>query len=354
MALELSFRSKKVSQKDMVILLTSLSYMLQAGLTPRDGVDILLQDPNNKINPAGLKTLIDSLDSGLTLAETFRDNESIFGAGLWRQVDAAQRTGKVPECLLRISNQLKSKGDVVGKIRGALVYPCFVLVAALFAAYFLFTGTIPEMGAMMQEFGADLPPLTKAMMAISEVAARYSVLIILGFLAAVTGLVWCLKHPLRLRWHKFLTKFVLSGGISINMNYSQVYTLLNDMIENGAHTVEALRVSASSVLNTFIVSELQACASTMEREGIGLAEALLTASTMPHDDRLMLNVGSRTGREMEILRDMASRRAIAANESITRLLELMTPIIMVFVCIIVGVLVVSIYMPMLTMASSMR
>ena len=346
--------SKKVSQKDMILLCTSLSYMLTAGLTPRDGVDIIMKDPNNKINPAGLKIFIDSLDSGLTIAETFRDNEDVFGSGIWRQVDAAQRTGKVPQCLLRIASQLKNKGDVVGKIRGALVYPCFILVVAVFAAYFLFTGTIPEMGAMMEEFGAELPALTQAMMSISDIVVQYSVFIGIGLVALIVGTSYALKHPLKMKWHRFITKFFLSGSIAINMNYSQVYTLINDMIENGAHTVEALRVAASSVTNVFIMSELMDSASTMEKEGIGLAEALLSSSTMPHDDRLMLNVGSRTGREMEILKDMAERRSVAANEAIARLLEMMTPIIMVLVCAIVGVLVVSIYMPMLTMASAMR
>lgn len=354
MALNISLNSKKVSQKDMVLLCTSLSYMLTAGLTPRDGIDIIMNDPNNKINPNGLKIFIDCLDSGLTIAETFRDHEDVFGTGIWRQVDAAQRTGKVPQCLLRIASQLKSKGDVVGKIRGALVYPIFILIVAVFAAYFLFTGTIPEMGAMMQEFGADLPALTKAMMALSDFIVQYSLFIGIGLVGGIALFVWALKNPLKMKWHKFITRFFLSGSIAINMNYSQVYTLVNDMIENGAHTVEALRVAASSVSNIFILTELMECASTMEKEGIGLAEALLSASTMPHDDRLMLNIGSRSGRELEVLKDMAERRATAANEAIARLLEMMTPIIMVLVCAIVGVLVISIYMPMLTMASAMR
>lgn len=345
---------KKMSRKDLVLLFTSLSYMLTAGMTARDGVDIILQDPNNKVNTKGLNTLKDSLDGGNTLAETFRDHEDVFGYGIWRQVDAAQRTGKVPECLLRIANQLKTSGDVAGKIRGALIYPCFILAVAMAAAYFLFTNTIPEMSAMMLEFGVDLPPLTLAVMAFCDGLVTYGPVIMVGIVVGLVALIYAIKKPLRVYWHKFILRFPLSGGISVNLNYSIVYTLINDMIENGAHVVEALRVAASAASNLFIGKELLGCASVMEQEGIGLAESLLAAGSMPHDDRLMLNVGSRTGREMEILKDMAARRAIAAEESIQRLLEMMTPIIMVFVCAIVGVLVVSVYMPMLTMASSMR
>lgn len=345
---------KRMSSKDMIILLTSLSYMATAGLTLREGVDIIMQDPSGKLNQRGLQTMRDSFDEGATLSQTFRDHEDVFGGGIWRQVDAAERTGKVPECLLRIAEQFKSNNDVASKIKGALAYPIFIVVVALIAAYYLFTTTIPEMGSMMMEFGADLPPLTVTMMTFCDILVSHGVLIVGGFIVVVVLVCWALTHPLKIQWHKFITKFPLSGGISVNINYSIVYLLINDMTKNGAHAVEALRVAAASAANLFISSELLSCADAMEREGFDLAQALLASGTMPHDDRLMLNVGSRTGRQMDVLQDMAKRRKDSANEAVARLLELMTPIIMLFVCAIVGVLVVSIYMPMLTLASSMR
>lgn len=355
MAIGLSFlRSKKMSTKDMTLLFTSLSYMQTAGMTLREGVDILMQDPNSKLNRNGLQLLLDSFDEGMTLSVILKENEDVYGTGLWRQVDAAERTGKVPECLLRIAEQYKANSDVVSKIKGALAYPIFIVIVALIAAYYLFTTTIPEMGAMMAEFGADLPAMTLAVMAFCDILVDYSFLIIGGLIGGIVLLCYLLTHQFRLQWHQFILKFPLSRGISVNVNYSLIYLLVNDMTENGAHAVEALRVAASSAANLFIQRELLSCADTMEKEGYGLAQVLMEASTMPHDDRLMLSVGSKTGREMDVLKDMSVRRGIAAHESIARLLELMTPIIMLFVCAIVGVLVVSIYMPMLTMASAMR
>lgn len=349
-----SLLSKRMSTKDLTILFTSLSYMSTAGMTLREGVDILMQDPNSKLNKGGLQLMLDCFDEGLTLSVTLKEHEDVYGPGLWRQVDAAERTGKVPQCLLRIAEQYKMNSDVVSKIRGALAYPIFIVIVALVAAYYLFTNTIPEMGKMMAEFGADLPQLTLTVMAMCDALVKYSVLIAIVLVGLVIGIIYALKHPLKSQWHKFILMFPLSGGISVNINYSLIYLLINDMTENGAHAVESLRVAASSATNIFIQRELLKCADTMEREGYGLARVLEGATTMPHNDRLMLTVGSKTGREMDVLKDMSTRRGIAANEAIARLLELMTPIIMLFVCVIVGILVVSIYMPMLTMASAMR
>jgi len=343
----------RVNSKGLILLFTSLSYVKSAGLTFRDGVDIIASNKDSKINPNGLKVLSSGFDEGLVLSQILKEHEDVFGTGWWRQVDAAERTGKEAECLLRIAEQLKNNAGIMNRIRSAMVYPIMVLCVALFAAYYLMTNTIPQMGEMLAEFGGELPALTKGMMALCDAVIEYGIFIGLGIIAFIALLIWALKHPFKLKWHRFITRFPLSGGISINMNYSMVYTLINDMIENGANIVEAVRIAASSASNVFISTQLLDCADTMEREGYGLAVALQEAKSMPGDDRMMMDVGSRTGREMELLQDMAVRRRVAANEAVNTLLELLSPIIMLGVCAVVGVLVISVYMPMLTMASQM-
>lgn len=337
----------------LILMFTSLSYVKSAGLTFRDGIEILMNNKEHRINPIGLKTMRDGFDEGLVMSQILQEHEDIYGQGWWRQVNAAERTGKESECLLRIADQLKNNASIVSRIRSAMTYPIFVLVIAAFAAYYLLTNTIPQMGEMLMEFGGELPPLTKAMMAVCDAMIKYGVLIGAVLVVLVLILIWALKNPFRLQWHRFITRFPLSKNISINLNYATVYTLINDMIENGANIVEALRIAATSAPNVFILSQLMDCADSMEREGYGLAVALQMAQSMPGDDRMMMDVGSRTGREMDLLQDMAVRRRVAANEAVNTLLELLSPIIMLGVCAVVGVLVVSVYLPMLTIATQM-
>lgn len=353
MAASISFSSKKLKSSELILLFTSLSYILSAGMTPRDGLEMIRQNEDTKINPKVLNILCDELDAGLNLSEAFKAHEDRIGSGFWHQLDAAERTGKVPECMLRIASQLKNSGDVKSKIRGALLYPTFVLIVACIAGYYLLTTTIPEMGQMMVEMGGEIPPLTAALMKLCDMIVEWGWLILLVTAALVVAIIWALSNPLKLHWHHFITKFILSGSISVNLNYSIAYTLINDMIENGSNIVSAVRVAAASVGNYFIQQELISVADTMDREGLGLAKALQSITSIPGEDRMMLDVGSRTGREMELLIEMADRRRVSANTSVAQMLELFTPIIMVLVCALVGVLVVAVYMPMLTMASAL-
>lgn len=344
-------KSKKLSNDDFVMLCTTLSWMISSGLSVREGVVELLADKNNKMNRGALEILRDELDAGKVLSQILRDHEDVFGEGYWRQVDAAERTGKVPECLTRLADQIRNNGDLVSKVRNAMIYPAFILLLAFAAGYYMFTTIVPQMGEMMAEFGIELPGLTQVMMKAANFLIANGLYV--GVMVAGFAFVlhWVLTKLIRLQWHQFITKLPFVGPVSINMNYATVYMLLNDMIENGAHIVEALRVAASSSGNLFVRQDLEDVAGRMDLEGIGLTEGLTAAITMPSDDKLMLTIGQRTGREMELLPDLAVRRRKAAYDSVNTVIEIIPTVLLIFVAGIVGVMVVSIYMPMISMAT---
>lgn len=341
----------RMKRDDFIILCTTLSWMHSAGLSIRDGVVELLGDKHNKMNRNALEILRDELDSGKKLPDIMKDHEDVFGEGYWRQLEAAERTGKVPECLMRIAEQVRNDGDLLGKVRGALLYPSFILLLALAAGYYMFTSVVPEMGTMMMEFDVEMPPLTKVMIAVADFLIANGIWVLASIIVFVIVVHYLLTKPFRMQWHEVITKMPVVGKVSVNMNYSLAYLLLNDMIENGANIVEALRVAAGSCTNAYIRKELLDTADTMDREGISLTEGLTETNTMPSDDKLMLQIGQRTGREMELLPDLSSRRRKAAYDSVNAVMELLPTIVLLGVSGIVAVMVVSIYMPMISMAT---
>lgn len=343
--------STKMKRDDFIMLCTTLSWLLNSGLSAREGVVELLNDKNNKMNKKALETLRDDFDDGKVLSQIFHDHEDIFGEGRWRQLDAAERTGKVPDCLMRLAAQAREDGDLMGKVRGALMYPSVILVLALAAGYYMFTTIVPEMGAMMAEFDVEMPALTQVIMGIANFLIAYGVWVIGALIGVVVVIRYLLTRPFRYQWHRTITKMPVVGEVSINMNYSTCYLLLNDMIENGANIVEALRVASSASTNQYIRKELEDTAERMAREGISLTDGLLETVTMPSDDKLMLQIGQRTGREMELLPDLSERRRKAAYDSVNRVMELLPTVVLLAVSGIVAVMVVSIYMPMISMAT---
>lgn len=350
MAFTLSF-SKKLSRNDMYTMLTTLSWMVSAGSSPKTGVDELLADPNNKMNKTGLLAIQRGYEEGKTFSEIFRENEAIFGTGCWQQLAAAERTGKLPEAMQRIAEQVKNDGDLMGKVRSAVTYPAVIMVFALAAGYYMFTSVVPDMAEMLIEFGVEMPALTVAVMNLSYFLIDNSLLVFGGLAGVIILVRWLLTKPFRFKWHRFIARMPYVGPISCNMNYSLVYTLINDMIENGANVTEALRVGAGSTTNIFIRAELENAAVYMERDGLGLTESLLKATTMPSDDKLMLQIATKTNREMEILPALSARRKEQAYASVNSLMEVMPSLVIIVVGAVVAVMVVAIYMPMISMAT---
>lgn len=347
----LPFVSKQLKRSEKIVMFTTLSWMLSSGVSAVSGVVELVNDPNNKMNKAGLVAMRDGLEEGKSLSEIFKDNEAIFGSGYWRQVDAAERTGKVPQCLQRMARQVQSDSDLMGKVRNAVIYPAVIMVFALLAGYYMFTTVVPQMADMLAEFNAELPALTVMVMAVSDFMMNHIILLGVLIFGTVFLIRWILRHPMQFKWHRFITKIPIIGQVSIDMNYSLVYTLLSDMIENGAHVFEALRVAAGSATNIYIRGELLAASDKMQREGVSLTEALVSTKTMPPDDKLMLQIGARTGRELELLESLSIRRHDAANDSVNSLMEIMPTLVLLVVAAVVAVMVIAIYMPMISMAT---
>lgn len=340
-----------MKRNDMITMLTTLSWMLSSGVSVSMGVEELLSDPNNKMNKKGLEVLRDKLDEGEQLSDIFKEHEDLYGTGRWRQIAAAEMTGKVPECLLRIADQIRNSGDIMGKIRNAVIYPAIIMVFALAAGYYMFTTVVPQMKDMLAEFDVELPLLTQMVMAASEYLISNSIFLLGVIVGVIVFIRWLLTHSLKFKWHRFITRLPFVGQVSINMNYSLMYTLLSDMIENGAHVVEALRVAAGSATNVFIMNELLSAADSMEREGIGITEALISTKTMPSDDKLMLRIGSETNRELELLSSLSVRRREAAYASVNTLMEIMPTLVLLVVAAVVAVMVIAIYMPMISLAT---
>lgn len=344
---------KKMKSSEMIIIFQSLSFMFNAGLNKRASLRVLIEDEDSKINKAGPEALLDSIVDGESIASAFRENEDILGTGYWKQIEAAERTGRTAECFERLADQIKNSKSLAGKVRGALAYPIFVTIIALIAGYVMFTNAVPQMADMMEEMGGELPPLTKMMLGISELLVNYGIIVLALLILLIIAFIYLVTHQLKLNWDKFILKLPLIGPIIVNINYSNIYRIICDMIANGSPPIEALNVSAGSSKNLFINQELEESYILMAEEALDLAPALSKgATTMPTDDRLMIKVGQRTGRTIDILDELAKRRKQQAVESVDRLVEMLNPIIMAVVCVVVGIIVISVYMPMITMSQS--
>lgn len=342
----------KLSKKELIYLLTMLSYMFSSGLTLEQGMNILLADNTSKFNKHVPTLILQELENGFSLWEIFRDNEDCIGTGLWQQLEAAEKSGKIAQCMDRLAGQLKNDAGIIAKIRSAIMYPVMLIIAMLGAGYFMFSNIVPQIAETYGELDAELPMITQVAMKIADILITYNAIIFAGLVCLIALLVYLVKRPLRLHWHRFLTKAPVIGKIVVTLNYSLIYTILCDMIETGGSTVEAITIAGNSTKNTFIRWELMEAVDRCISNGYDLADTLADVQSMPQVDRLMLKVGQQTGHIIDILGDIAVRSKQECKEATDTLLELVNPIVMLFAALLVGSLLISVYLPLLTMSTA--
>lgn len=344
--------SNKLSNENSINFWTSLGHMLQSGNSLKNSVTIIYQDPKSKIPKKLLENILEELDMGSSLYLIVQKFEKCFGSGLWRQIQASEESGRLAEGMLRIAKQLKVTGSSVRKIRGALVYPVLMLIVGLLVGYWMITSMLPTMQETMGDLGGELPGYTLAVIDFCNWIQDNIVISLIIIACVIATILFLLQGPLKVQWHRFIFNAPLTGKISGDSNFARIYTLFVDMVSNGATEELALRVAAASSSNIFIEKDLMKCADVIARDGVSIATAFKDSQTIPSEDRLLLEIGAASGREGDILRDLAERRSEIAEETMSQLTELISPLSTLIVGGVVAFVVIVCYIPMMTMTYS--
>lgn len=341
---------KHVSRSTLGLFYESVGFMLQSGVNVRDCAEMLKDDPSRAIKPELLDIVIDGCTDGQDLSSIVKDNP-ILGPH-WRQIAVAEQTGRLPECISRISKQIRDTGDIQRKIKMAMIQPLAIFFLGLAICVYLLNTVVTQVGDMMLEFDAEMPGITMAMIAAQDHVLAFwplDLAIIVGTVALTKFLI---GGPLSMPFAQLVTMFKVTSGVSINSNYSLVYRLLHDMIENGSHMVEALRIAAASCTNKFIQHELYCAADDMESEGVSLQESLQATKTMPPQDKLLLKVGMESGRGNEILSQLTDHRTTVTSELVNGISELVSPLVSLATGLFLLVIMLGVTLPMYSLTSA--
>lgn len=285
----------KCSSEQMILLYTTLSKMMSSGSTTYDCA-LLLKSHNLKgMNKKALDVLEEGSASGDSLSEIFHNNEKLFGKGIWQQISSGELSGRLPETLERLCEQVENSQGIRKKIMFAMSSPAFTGLLLIVVMFYMFLGLVPGLRENYISFGSDLPELTLASMAVVEALwYNWYAYIPIAILIAL-GIRFLFSKILRLQWHEMITEMPVVGKISKAMNYANMLQVLRNMIEAGASQVDALEVALGSVNNAFILKELQAVHTAIMDGGLSITEGLFKCKSFDEMDKILLEIGSRSG-----------------------------------------------------------
>ncbi len=344
----------KVRVKDLAIFTRQFSTMISAGLPLMQCLDIQSQQIEKEGFRKIVKMVMTDIEGGSTLADALRRHPATFSALYTNMVDAGEKGGILDNILARLATYLEKAEALNRKIKGAMIYPTIVISVAIIASAVLMIFVIPVFAAMFKEMNATLPLPTRITIMVSN-ALKSSILVIIAVIVAIVILirVYYKTDNGQKTIDTLLLKLWIMGPLIQKSSISRFARTLGTLLASGVAILDALEITAKTAGNRVVQDAVMEA-----RKSIGGGETisapLRTMKVFPPMVTSMIAVGEATGGLDEMLTKIADfydSEVDAAVENLTAALE---PVIIVFLGIFIGGLVISMYLPIFSMASVIK
>ena len=346
-------RKKKINVEKFLIFNQQFVTLIRAGLPILKGLDLLadrLTDP--KLGPH-IQAVRDDVRNGTLLSEAFRA-QGVFPKIYVTSVMAGEKSGSLVEVLDRYIHYQKMSIAVKKKVMVSLMYPCVLIVLVIFLMVFLVTFVVPRFASLYDSFHADLPAMTRILITIGT-AAQGSILASAGVLvAAIVGFrFWARRESARNTLDRIKLKVPGLGEIWLKYQVAQLSRILSTLLTGGIPLVQAMETAAES-LNTPLLQRAVETAGKSVREGQPLSRSLQASKFIPGLAIDMIEVGESTGALPQMLNSVAEFFEDDVNVRMQALLSLIEPAIMLLMGGFVAFVLVALYLPIFSLADTIR
>ncbi len=343
----------KVKQADFLLFNQQFSALLRAGIPVLQAIELLKSRSASANLRAVLGDVEEKIKSGVPLSEAF-EAQGLFPKIYTASILAGEKSGALDDVLSRFVTYLKRSVGVSRKLRGALAYPAFLLLAATIMVGFLTLYIVPRMSDLFKSLAANksLPTVTLAVLWFSNTIISNAFWLFPLIAIVVLGLfIWLRSASGKLLLHKFLLKIPVAGQLIRNMATAQLARSLSTLLSGGITVPESWEIASQSMNNLELRRRSQGV-SAMIREGRGFTEALEKANWMPELALDMIGIGERSGSLREMLDEVATFYDAEAEVRLEQFTTLLEPLILMFMAAIVITILLAIYLPIIQMISS--
>jgi type IV pilus assembly protein PilC len=338
-------QKQKVKLKDLAIYSRQLSVLIDAELPLIQSLNILAEQTKNKYFKNVIKDIREDVEAGSTLNQAKRKFPTVFDDLYCNLVASGEQSGSLDIMLRRLAEYLEKIVRLRAQVRQAMIYPSAVLSFAIIVCIFMLWKVIPVFASIFLELGAELPFLTSIVLSLSIFIQKYILFIFIGIIALIFGFrYWRKTESGRKIVDKFLLRMPLFGKLLEKVGLSRVTRTLSTLLSGGVPMLESLKITSSTSGNV-IIEEFIIQARSMVAEGTSLRDALREKGRFPFMMIQMVGVGEATGTLDEMLTKLADFYDEEVEYSVANLLSILEPILLIFVGLIVGSIVISMYLP---------
>ncbi len=322
-----------------------LAVMLKSGLTITEALSVVYDSAQGRFKKI-IGGVVKSVQSGNSFSSSLALYPKVFSGLFISATQAGELSGTLEENLENISEQLRKEKELISKVKGAMLYPVVVFIAAFCLGLVMAFVVLPKITPMLEGLRIKLPVTTRALIWFSHLIQHYGLYIFLGLIAVIILLAWLVKQKIsKPVTHWLLLNIPILKRITFNSNLARICSTLATLLKSGLNIDEALEITKNT-LNNYYYRKSLGHISEQVSKGTRLSDNLNQYKKLyPVMVIRMIGVGEKSGRLDETLKYLANYHEFKVDNATKTLTTAIEPILLIFIGLAVGFLALSIITP---------
>ncbi len=343
---------ERISAKDVVILSRQLSSLFSAQISALRIFRLLSSEIENHAMGVKLTQIADDLQSGNSISAALAKHPKVFNAFYVNMVKAGEESGKLNEVFEYLADYLDRSYELSSKVRGALIYPAFIILTFITVMILMFTMVIPKISPILIESGADIPSYTKVIIGMSNFLVKYGFVLFAVLIVAIFFLIKYLQTPSgRFAFDRIKLNVPYLSTLYKKLYLSRFADNMNTMLVSGIPMVQSLQLT-SAVIDNGVYEQILNAAVESVKGGKTLSDSLSgSPKEIPGIMTQMMKVGEEAGEVGSMLKTMARFYTREVSTAVESLVSLIEPAMIVMLGAGVAVLLAAVLVPIYSIAS---
>jgi general secretion pathway protein F len=342
------FSKTRVTQDDVAVLTQELATLLKAGLPLDRCLEILIGLSANEPVRQLMTQLREEVRGGAALSAAMESRQGVFTRFYLNMIRAGEAGGALDVVLQRLTEFMERSKELRETVKSALIYPAILVGVAILSVAVLLMWVVPQFSQMFEESGKALPMPTQVVIAAGDAVRNYWWLMVLITAALYSWFFRQMRDPVsRYRWDRRVLGVPLVGDLVGKLEVARFSRTLGTLIGNGVSLLAALSIVKETLSNAVMAEGLTTVA-TQLKEGKGLGKPLMETGLFPKLAVHLVMVGEETGKLQDMLIRIADIYDKEVHSTVKRMLALMEPVLILGLGIVIGGIIMSILVAILS------
>lgn len=343
---KLSRATEKVKTSELILFSKQFRSMFRSGIPLLRLLEVIELQTEARTLKKATAAIREDIRAGASLFDAIRKHPAIFSPLYCNMINAGEVSGAIPDVLDRLTYILEHEKKVKSAIRSALQYPMVVVIALAAAFFILLTFVIPKFATVFAKAGLILPLPTRIAMAMYTILVVYWYIMLAVTLALIMGLNFYLKTE-KGRYIKdsLMLRLPVFGPLFIKAAMSRFASILSILLASGVPVMNAITILSGTIGNSAIARIFNSISEQI-REGKGIATPLTSSKFFTPMVINMVAIGEESGNLEGMLREITTHYDEEVMHAVSRLADLIVPVLTIVLAVVVGFFALAIYMPM--------